>query len=119
VGRDQPQDDRHGDQHRILDPPLRVLVDPVPDRQPEDDQEEEQQVLDHLPGPGPEEVVDSAEGAGDHKRILPIKYPARNARPTIAARTNAANAKTVSLSPTFAIVGSHPWRDRPGGKGTR
>src|SRR5213079_3151958 len=46
-----------------------------------------------------------------------IKYPARNASPTIATRTKVANAKTVSLSPTFAIVRSHPWRDRPGGKG--
>ena len=48
--------------------------------------------------------MDAAEGAGDHKSILPIRYPARKPSPTIAARTNAANAKTVNLSPTFAIV---------------
>ena len=38
--------------------------------------------------------MDAAEGACDHRRILPIRYPARNASPTIAASTNAANAKT-------------------------
>src|SRR5437763_4991081 len=112
--------DRHGggDQDRILDAPLRVLVDPVADREPERDQEEEEQVENDVPGIRRKEVVDPAEGAGDHRRILPIRYPARNASPTIAASTNAANAKTVSLSPTFAIVGFHPWRDRPRGKGS-
>src|SRR5207244_10365449 len=86
--------------------------------EPTRDQEAIDQVQDHLPRPGGEEVVDAAEGAGDHRRILPIRYPTRNASPTIAAKTKAAKAKTISLSPTFAIVRSHPWPARPGGKGT-
>src|SRR5712691_9814915 len=85
VGRNQTEDDRHRDQHRILDAALCILVDPVPDREPEDDQEEEQQVPDDRPRAGGEEVMDTAEGAcNDHRRILPIRYPARNPSPTIA-----------------------------------
>src|SRR6476659_3972236 len=119
VGNDQPDRDRGRDQHRVLDSALGVLVDPVAHGEPERDQEEEEQIPDHLPGTGGEEVVDAGEGAGGHRSILPITYPARNASPTIAARTKAAKAKTISLSPTFAIARSHPWLDRPGGKGTR
>src|SRR3954469_17282494 len=115
--RDKPEHDGHRDQDRVLDAALRVLVHPVADGEPENDQEENEQVSDDLPGPGGKEVVDPTERACDHRRILPIKYPARNASPTIATSTNVANAKTVSLSPTFAIVRSHPLRDRPVGKG--
>src|SRR5262249_21266127 len=116
VGQHEPDRDRDGHEHGVLDPPLRVLVDPVSDGEPEDDQKEDHQVAHDLPGPGGEEVVHPAERACDHRRILPIKYPTRNATPTIATRTKVAKAKTVTLSPTFAIVRSHPWRDRPAGK---
>src|SRR6266508_5335551 len=119
VGNDQSDRDGGRDQHRVLDSALGVFVDPVADREPERDQEKEEQVPDHLPRAGGEEVVDAGEGAGGHRRILPITYPARNASPTIAAKTKAAKARTISLSPTFAIAHSHPWPDRPGGKGTR
>src|SRR5690349_7575747 len=84
VRQHEPDRNRDGDEDRILDAALRVLVDPVRDREPQDDQEEDEQVADDLPGPGGEEVVNSAERACDHRRILPIKYPTRNATPTIA-----------------------------------
>ncbi len=55
--RHEAEQRRHRDQPRILDPPARVLVDPVRAGQPEDDDEEDRQVPDHEPRAGVEEVV--------------------------------------------------------------
>ena len=65
---DEQADERHEaeqgaihDEPRILDPPARVLVHPVGEREPEDEQEEEQQALDDAPRRGVEEVLDPTE----------------------------------------------------------
>src|SRR5262249_7828313 len=72
--RDQSEHDGHRDEPRVFDPSPRVLVDPVRDREPEDDEEEQQQVADYEPGARAEEVVDAAERAREHQRkILPIR----------------------------------------------
>src|SRR4249919_4365191 len=60
-GRHQPEHRRRAHEPRILDPPPRVLVHPVPDREPEDDDEENQQVLDERPRARAEEVVEPPE----------------------------------------------------------
>src|SRR6266568_1104841 len=49
VGNDETDRDGGCDQDRIFDPPLGVLVDPVADGEPERDQEEIDQVQDHVP----------------------------------------------------------------------
>ena len=67
---DDADEHGHPDDPRILDPPLRVLVDPVERREPDDDGEEDQQVADDEPRARAEEVCRCAR---DHKRILPIK----------------------------------------------
>jgi hypothetical protein len=69
----EPEQRRHADEPRILDPAARVLVDPERERQPEDGGEEQHQVPDQEPGTGGEEVVRAAECARDHNNILPIK----------------------------------------------
>src|SRR2546430_15304322 len=61
-GRHEPEQRRHRDEPRILDPAPGVLVDPERDREPEDADEEQRQVPDHRPGAGAEEVEDSVVG---------------------------------------------------------
>jgi hypothetical protein len=51
-----------------------------------------------------EEVVHAAEGARDHRRILPRRYPAANASPTKRARRKKAKTKTLMRSPGRVIV---------------
>ena len=78
--RHEPEHRRHRDEPRILDPPARVLVDPVGGREPEDGDEEDRQVARHHPRARVEEVVDSSEqivvgggGGEDHKSSLPTR----------------------------------------------
>src|SRR4051794_39662641 len=51
-----PEQDGHPDEPRVLDPALRVLVDPPDGRGPEDRGEEDQQIADHEPRARAEEV---------------------------------------------------------------
>ena len=72
--RDETEHHGHRDEPGILDPPPRVLVDPVRDGEPENDEEEQEKVPDHEPRAGAEEVVRAAERAReDHRKILPIR----------------------------------------------
>src|SRR5207237_9260888 len=99
---------------RILHAPGRVLVDPVGEGEPEDDDEEQRQVPNDEPCARVEEVVDAADQCAlcDHRSSFPIIHPAANAIPTNAASNSAANANTVSLSPTWAMVGLRIGRRR-------
>src|SRR6266542_5333898 len=59
--RHEPEQDRRTDEPGILDSPPRVLVHPVADREPEDDDEEDREVAEDRPGARPEEVVQGPE----------------------------------------------------------
>src|SRR5919198_3757603 len=56
VRRNEAEDHGHRHEQWVLDPASRVLVHPVADREPEDDQEEEEQVPHDVPRPRGEEV---------------------------------------------------------------
>ena len=90
--RDQSEHRAERDQKRILHPPLRILVRPVTEREPEHECEEGKPVEDRVLGAG-------AEEAGErHRRILPITQPAAKAEPIARARTAKASTNIESFS---------------------
>src|SRR4249920_2138456 len=107
-GRDRAEDRRHPYHPGVLDPPAGILVDPVRRRHPEDDEKEERKV----PADGDEVRVEV------HRSSFPTRYPTPNAAPTIAMSTNAANATTVSCSPSFVTLRAAPLA-RPNPRGGR
>src|SRR5438067_124487 len=104
--RNQAEADARPDEEGVLDAAARIFKDPVGEAEPEQREHEEREPPRDAPRPRAEEVVDAAEGAGDgHRKILPIRYPAANANPTMAKTTRTAKTSTLTLSPAAAIVG--------------
>src|SRR5207248_1852301 len=105
--RNQAEADARPEEEGVLDAAARIFKDPVGEAEPEQHEHEEREPPRDAPRPRAEEVVDAAEGAGDgHRKILPIRYPAANANPTMAKTTRTAKTSTLTLSPAAAIVGT-------------
>src|SRR5262249_2729887 len=97
--RDDEREDRgESDQHRVRDPPSRVLVRPVAEREPEHEREEGEPVEDRVQGAGADEACER------HNSILPITKPAAKAVPTTVTRTKVASAKIETISPGLYVA---------------
>ena len=115
--RDEAEHRRHRHQPRVLDPAARVLVRPVADREPEDDEEEEQRLR-----------VRATPGSRRSRRAARCSYqqfadqePRRERQATNRTTGGSRRGSRSQLQSARSIVarGGRPWRRRRGQERTR